>query len=175
MSDKWFKLFLNPEPWAVGSVSIGKQDGKHVGRISPNPNLAAFQNAVKEEMQDVPKLSSEYRRFEFYFWRQQARYIDVADRVRQRNQADATNLQKGLEDALQGILFDNDREVVDIRSVMMSQGTHTNPLILIRAMRVWNSPYADIPADLLEGALNDAHRPDSAIKQSKWEKSEDLF
>lgn len=173
--DKWYTLFLNPEPWAVGSVSIGKRDGHHVGRISPNPNLAAFQKAVKEELANVKMLTPDYRKFEFYFWRQQARYIDAADRVRQRNQADATNLQKGLEDALQGVLFENDREVADIRSIIIAQGPGIPPLIIIRAMKETEQPLKDVPDDLLTAALRRAESPLKVVRGDKWSDSEELF
>lgn len=167
---RWFGLPLNPEPWAVGSVSIGKQGGKHVGRISPNPNLAAFQNAVREEMTGVSLLPPEYTRFEFYFWRQQARYLDAADRIRQRNQADATNLQKSLEDALQGILFENDREVTDIRSVIVEQGPQVEPGIVICAMRS-HAVTLNIPKGVLEGV----HAVRNLRKDNTWGEGSDLF
>src|SRR4051794_39473343 len=105
MTGKWFVLHINPEPWAVGSIS-----GK---RISPNPNLVAFQSAVREELEGQT-LPRDFRKLEFFFFRQTAKYIDTSDHVRQRNQADTTNCQKALEDALQGVLFHNDREIVDI-------------------------------------------------------------
>lgn len=167
MRDKWFTLWLNPEPWAVGSVSGN--------RISPNPNLVAFQSAVREALEGTPKLPPDMRSLEFYFWRQQAKYIDAADRVRQRNAADATNMQKGLEDALQGILFDNDREIRDIRSAIVDQGPHVkHPMILIHAYETdidWI--LNPIPTDVLEKALNGL--PTQSSTDSKWSQAEDLF
>lgn len=112
----WFVIPVNPEPWSVGTISYK--------RISPSPNLVAYQNAIREELSDVDMLPEEYRSITFYFFRQQAQYIDMRDKVRTRNQADATNMQKATEDALQGVLFDNDREVRDIRSVIVQQGPH---------------------------------------------------
>jgi len=118
-------LWLNPEPWAIGTVSYK--------RIAPNANLVAFQSAVKEELDGVEMLPPEYRSIKFYFWRQQARYISMDDKIRSRNQADATNMQKALEDALQGVLFENDREVRKISSEIVEQGYDVEPCILITA------------------------------------------
>lgn len=174
---KFYVLHLNPEPWAVGSVSIGKSGGQHVGRISPNPNLAAFQNAVREALEGVPMLPPESYKLTFYFWRQQAKYIDTADRVRQRNQADATNLQKGLEDALQGVLFDNDRDVQDIRSVIVDQGTQVQPCIIIRAEIAgdFSNELAGLPMDVLEKLVRGTGNPFQASGEDKWATAEELF
>ena len=129
-----YTLWLNPEPWAVGTISSGRsKGGKIFARMSPDPNLAAYQRAVKEELADAEMLPEGFTKLTFYFWRQQATYLDAADRRRHRNQADATNMQKGLEDALQGILFENDRDIRDIRSVIMEQGPNVEPCIVIQA------------------------------------------
>jgi Holliday junction resolvase RusA-like endonuclease len=130
-----YTLWLNPEPWAVGTISTGRKNGKIFSRMSPDPNLAAFQRAVKEELAGTKFLPEDYTQLTFYFWRQQATYLDSADRKRSRNQADSTNMQKGLEDALQGVLFANDRDVRSIRSVIMEQGPRATPCIVIEAQR----------------------------------------
>lgn len=174
MNHKYFILHINPEPWAIGEVSRTK----HGARISPNPNLAAFQNAVREELSEAKMLPDDFRKLTFYFWRQQARYIDTKDRIRQRNQADATNMQKALEDALQGVLFKNDREVRDVRSVIVDQGPHVKePGIIIRADRVYESDYAnsitqEIPKHYLN-MLFDRTEPQET--DDKWETAEELF
>ena len=125
-----FVLHLNPEPWAIGTVAYN--------RVSPNMTLKTFQDAVREELEDIEPLSPGEYALRFYFWRQQAVYLDMSDRRRQRNQADATNMQKALEDALQGVLFDNDRDVKDIHSTIMAQGPDVNPCIVISAKLIDN-------------------------------------
>lgn len=129
MEPIWHQMWLNPEPWAIGSVTP-RRGGN---RISPNVNLVTYQEAVKEALADVEMLPPDYRKITFYFWRQQAQYIGMDDRVRSRNQADSTNMQKALEDALQGVLFENDREVRDIRSMIVEQGYDVTPCIWIKA------------------------------------------
>ena len=161
----WFVLPVNPEPWAVGSVTAGRRDGKIRGAISPNPNLVAFQAAVREELDGVDLLPSGQYKLTFYFWRQQAQYLDAADRRRQRNQADATNMQKGLEDALQGVLFENDRDVRDIRSIIMGQGPDITPLIVIE---ISLNPFIEIdfPEPVIE-KIHQAKMPQTKVK-NQW-------
>ncbi len=113
---------INPQPW---SVSIRGKNGA----------LDAYQNAVKEELADYdiePWPVGVPVKLYFEFWRQLESVVD-ADRRRHRNQyADATNLQKALEDALQGVLFTNDRYVPDIHTRIKAQGADVEPKIVIR-------------------------------------------
>lgn len=172
MEPRYYVLHINPEPWAIGSVSRSAKGAT----ISPNPNLVAYQNAVREAMEGVSKLppSAGYK-LTFRFWRQQAKYIDMNDHVRQRNQADATNMQKALEDALQGILFDNDRQVADIRSVIIDQGPKVTPCIIIEAELAGNmaDELESIPVSVLEQMIRGevVQHPQGG----KWESAEELF
>lgn len=130
---RWLSLRINPEPWAIGDLSVGRKGGKLFPRVAPNMNLKMYQEAVREDLaqRDLQMLEGSII-LRFYFWRQQAQYRKTeTDRQVQRNIADATNLQKGLEDALQGILFANDRAVDDVRSVIVEQGPEVSPLIII--------------------------------------------
>lgn len=132
---KYFVLRLNPEPWALGKAYSGKRDGKKFGGMSPNEGLVAYQNAVKEELeaQEIGELPWPEVCLSFYFWRRLDKYVTMGDKIAQRHEADATNLQKGLEDALQGIMFKNDRVVRDARGVVMEQSVETEPMIVIEA------------------------------------------
>jgi hypothetical protein len=165
---RWYHLPLNPEPWAIGAISGN--------RIAPNPGLVTYQNAVREELDGEPMLPKEMRKLTFYFFRRIDKYINTADRVQSRNAVDATNLQKGLEDALQGVLFENDREVRDIRSVIVQQGHDVDPaFVIIHAERVYTTlPGADeIPSDLLEGAFRGP--APQLKKQTRWQGADELF
>jgi len=167
---KHYVLHLNPEPWAVGSVT-------HAGkgaRIGPNPNLVAFQNAVRESLEGAEMLPETQYKLTFYFWRQQARYLDMSDHIRQRNQADATNLQKGLEDALQGTLFKNDRDVRDIRSIIVDQGPGVNPGIIIKAESAGDyiKDVLALPSEILEHLIQEDEK---ALANTKWQDSDELF
>lgn len=132
MSDDlhWFEIVgIYPIQWQVGVTSAGRKNGKIVAnRISKPPELAAYQEAVKEYMLDAffPDLPASFDypqgiRMEFYFV--------VPDEG--RNVRDTTNFQKALEDALQGILYRNDRTVRDVRSVAVAVEPHEEPRIII--------------------------------------------
>lgn len=167
LDDIWFTLHVNPEPWAVGTIS-----GK---RMSPDQNLVAYQNAVREALREHNTLPSTHRRLEFYFFRNVARYIDAGDRRRHRNQADATNMQKALEDALQGILFDNDREITDIRSVISMQGSNVDPMILIRAMPSGDPMFetlSNVPNEVMVASMKAAGAPVRA--KNSWGEDDDF-
>lgn len=175
VSSKYYVLNINPEPWAIGDVSVGRNKDKLFGRVSPNPNLVAYQNAVREELAGVEKLNISDYSLTFFFWRQQARYLDAADRRRQRNQADATNLQKGLEDGLQEVLFDNDRDVKDIRSVIVDQGPKVESKILIVAEPI-KLPMIEllnvVPTEVVQQLFKPVIKN---IPRSKWDEADDLF
>lgn len=130
----WYLLPLNAEPWKVPSASIGRARGKLHIEMHKDRGLVAYQEAVKEQMAtlypDAPKLEGEVD-ITFYFWRHLALY-QGAKKLVTRNACDATNAQKALEDALQGILYDNDKANVHVESWVMEQGSHVEPLTMIR-------------------------------------------
>ena len=112
---------LNPQPW---SVSMKVKRGA----------LDAYQRGLKEELVDqveglwppgVPI------RLYFEFWRQLEDHLDYDRRRHILQLADATNLQKSTEDALQGVLFTNDRYVSDVHSRIRAQGVDVEPKIVI--------------------------------------------
>lgn len=165
---RWYTLFLNPEPWAIGTA--------HARGISPNPGLVSYQKAVKGELEGEQMLPPNMRRLTFYFYRRIDKYLDAADHRRSRNAADATNLQKGLEDALQGVLFENDREIRDIRSVILQQDASVDPPFIIIHAELTTAALPgvhEIPSEVLELALKG---PAPLLKkQSRWQGADDLF
>lgn len=171
--DYWFSMNLNSEPWSVGSLSIGKRNGKFYPKMSPNHQLVAFKEAVKEELEQVKHLPTGEYELTFYIWRKLERYQGEKKMV-QKNQTDATNLQKALEDGLQGVLFDNDRNVRDIRTIIVEQEVHTEPRIIIRAS-LWNGLNPnEIPQYVWDQA--DIYQMKELFQsKSNYEDSEELF
>lgn len=145
MNAAWYYLDLNPEPWSIGTISTGRKNGKVFGRMSPNHGLVAYQEAVRSELEDVVSLPPGEYELVFYFWRQRIQYETASGRKATKNQVDATNMQKALEDALQGVLIDNDRNVRDIRSVIVEQGTSVRPAVVIKAAPWVHFNHAEIP------------------------------
>lgn len=135
-----YVLPINPEPWAIGEVSSGKT-GK---RITPNAQLVNYQEAVKQYIQqNYPG----YQMFNcecelnFYFWRRLDVYMTRGGRPHMRHTADATNLQKGLEDALQGVVISNDKLVRRTTSEVVEQAHNIDPGIIIIAKQHYEPKY----------------------------------
>jgi Holliday junction resolvase RusA-like endonuclease len=142
-----FRLPINPEPWAIGPVGISNKGGKMHPYIGPNPQLLNYQHAVREYLQKNygPFIPVERKcQLHFYFWRRLDTYTTPTGRVSQGHEADTTNLQKGLEDALAGLLFKNDRQVKLLVSEIIEQDVETDPGIMI----IFEAPYR--PAHLIE-------------------------
>lgn len=128
---KWFVLDINPEPWAMGPVVVGRKNGRYTGNVGQNQQLAAYKEAVRDEIGHLQPLMVGKVKLQFLFWRNRADYQTARERSHRKHEADATNLQKALEDALQSILFVNDRDVNDIQSVLVEQGPDVHGRIAI--------------------------------------------
>lgn len=128
---RWFVLDLNPEPWAIGPVGYARRNGKMSAYVGRNQQLDAYKQAVAEEVGDGHELIEGRVKLRFYFWRNRADYTTPQARSARKNEADATNMQKATEDALQGVLFKNDKDVNDVRSVVVEQGPNVKGRIVI--------------------------------------------
>jgi len=132
---------IEPEPWALGDLFVGKKGGKFFPRIAPADHLVAYQEALREEfvLQNghAHLIEHDDLRLVLHFWR------SLGDG---RQYADATNLQKATEDALQGILYANDRQVRDVRSIIQEQAVGIRPHIAIEVYRYGNVPHPAIPS-----------------------------
>lgn len=121
----WYEIYdINPIQWQTGVASAGRKNGKIVAnRLSKSPELAVYQEAIKEHFENLSPPPPIYSfpsgiRLEFYFRQVREEWKNDHGRTVKRNRRDATNLQKALEDALQGVLYVNDSLVVDVRTVV---------------------------------------------------------
>jgi len=149
MSDvRWLHIPLNPEGWAMGPLSTGRKNGKIFPKIGRNQQLHAYKEAVADYLDGEEVLPKGEYDLYFYFWKQLDSYETESGRRHQRHEADATNLQKATEDALQGVLIDNDRHVRKVGSTIVEQGPHVVGQVVIRATR-WDAfdPH-DIPDEM---------------------------
>ena len=128
---RWYALKVNPEPWAVGPLGVGRRNGKVFPTIGQNAQLAAYQETIREEFGTGHRMLEGDLKVMFYFWRNLATYRTQSGKMHRKHQSDATNMQKATEDALQGILFKNDRDNVFVSSVVMAQGPDVVGKILI--------------------------------------------
>jgi len=155
----WIILHLNPEPWAIGQLSVGRANGKAFPRIGRNPQLAAYQEAVSSGVRDY--LEHEYGLtgdqalidgpvdLRFYFWRRMDTYKSVQARTVRKHEVDATNCQKSTEDALHGIFFLDDKNDKHVQSTMVVQNHVTEPCILIN-VQPYEENLSMIPPVLLQ-------------------------
>lgn len=125
---------VNPEPWTSPSASVARANGKMVPRLFKSAALGAYQESVRQALVDaypeVEPLEGPVE-LEFFFWRQLVRY-EGERRRSTKKRVDATNLQKACEDAIQGVLIANDRDVVHVSSWVIEQHHDTDPLIVIQ-------------------------------------------
>lgn len=150
-SSQWFHIPINPDPWAIGPLSVGKRNGKYFPIVGRNAQLDAFKHAVAEELESQGVTPVDYDEYalRFFFWRR----LDSHEKGR-KHHADATNLQKATEDALQGVLIGNDRNVRLVHSEIVAQGPDVNPGILIHIEDYRTTPYLspDIPEAMWDKA-----------------------
>lgn len=127
-------LPLNPEPWAMGNVAVITAGRKPFPKVSPNKTLKTYQDAVQAELEieDIGILPGPFYSVRFTFSRQLVKYKTRGGKTSSRNWADVTNMQKGTEDALQGVRIPNDRAVVRVQSGLYGpQRESTLPFVVI--------------------------------------------
>lgn len=164
-----YALPINPEPWVVGNAYVARGGGKSFARIAPDKTLRLYQDAVQAELQaQGAEVHPGHYALEIYFARQNARYTDAAGRKRARNTPDVTNLQKATEDALQGVLIENDRHTVQISSQMVEVGPDVDPMVVIRLTHGLPGPagWAAVPDEVHDTARALHDRQDKRIKDA---------
>jgi Holliday junction resolvase RusA-like endonuclease len=124
---------INPEPWAI---STGNK------KVFSPESLRSYKKAMFELSRDAlltrghmlpifPQGASV--QLSLAFWRQLDSASVGGGKTVHRNRADATNLLKATEDALQGVLYANDRDNLDVQSTIIDVGPEVEPAILITA------------------------------------------
>lgn len=183
MSDsgmRWFVLDLNPEPWAIGPVGYARRGGKMSAYVGRNQQLDAYKEAVREALGPGHVLITDSLvELRFYFWRNRADYNTSQARTHRKHEADLTNLQKATEDALQGVLFKNDKDVHDVHSIMVEQGPDVRGRVVI-GLRPLSGGMAAAVAELpshvhrMMDALEETQSPGTQLT-IPFEPPEDIF
>jgi Holliday junction resolvase RusA-like endonuclease len=147
----WFALELNPEPWAIGDLSVGRKNGKYYPYVGRNQQLHNYKLAIKEELGDPGLFFLGKVELQFFFWRRRDEYVTPQARTHRKHEADGTNLAKATEDALQGILFKNDKDVNHMEWTIVEQGPDVNPAVVIGIRQGLPTPEstASLPQEVL--------------------------
>lgn len=127
---------LNPEPWAMPTIGTARRGKNVYPTTTKNGIQEAYQEGLKgsvaaaypnlEPFPDDMKLQ-----LEIYVWRALDTYQTATGRTHTRHVADATNIQKATEDALQGILFKNDTQVKRCSTEIIEQGKDVKSKVLV--------------------------------------------
>jgi Holliday junction resolvase RusA-like endonuclease len=131
----WYILEVNPEPWAIGPVGVGRKNDRPFPIVGRNQQLDAYKRAVQESLGDDYLKVTGRVTVTFFFWRRRDAYTTPLQQKHRKHDADATNLQKATEDALQGYLYDNDKDNVHVESHLVEQGPNVNGKVVIRVAR----------------------------------------
>ena len=130
----WYVILLNPEPWRVGPISVGRgKGGKVFPIVGRNRQLADYQEAIKEELkrQRAERINADAYELTFVFHQVIEKYESVSGRMTQDKKADLTNLVKATEDAIQEILIDNDVKVEKQNNYVLRGGEGATPYVII--------------------------------------------
>lgn len=133
-----FLILTNPEPWRVPPMSAGrnKKTGHLIAQSGRDQMLFSYQEEVRESMMSAGAYIMEpgYK-IDLFFYRLQETINTGSGKRNKRSRADATNMQKAIEDALQGTVLHNDVDTIDIHSRVIPAGTMGDePFVFIRVM-----------------------------------------
>jgi Holliday junction resolvase RusA-like endonuclease len=138
---QWFVLPLNPVPWAVGPLGIIRKAGRFLPYMGRNQELHDFKVAVARAVKDQnPVMIRGKVKITCIFWRDQEEYKTPQARTARKNEADTTNLLKATEDALQGIVYENDKDNNEVHGYIAAQAPGIRPRMVICV-----EPNSDIP------------------------------
>lgn len=146
----WFVLDVNPEPWAIGDLSVGRRGGKVFPMVGRNHQLHNYKEAIKEAIGETDVWIDGPVEFMFFFWRRRDAYTTPQARSHRKHEADMTNLQKATEDALQGVLFKNDKDCVYGTSWVVEQSEDAEPCVVVAVRPFDKSRALDLPADVYQ-------------------------
>lgn len=165
----WFYLPVNPEPWAVGDLSLGKRNGKVFPKMGRNQQLHSYKEAIREAMPTPWEPVDHEVDLYFWFWRRVDRYRGPSGREVVNKKPDSTNMQKATEDALQDILYLNDRQVRKVGSEIVAEDEDVQGGVLIKIHRyVPDENLTEIPASLLKERWDHERHIGLPVEDNVW-------
>lgn len=131
MKERWFVLDLNPEPWGVGPLGVARRGGRIRPFMGRNDQLDDYKKSVKDAVGEGHELIHGKVKLTCLFWRHQTEYETPSERRHRKHEADATNMLKATEDALQGVLYVNDKDNNEVHAYIIEQGPDVKPRVVI--------------------------------------------
>lgn len=131
---------VNPEQWQAPKLGIGRRKGGGQYPMAyPVDQMIVYQHTIKEVLETKyrgigPLIQARPLMCTFWYWRS----LNFGGQSRKR--ADVTNMNKCLEDALQGVLFPNDRDNRIVIGISVAQEKDITPRIVIRVEPVDELP-----------------------------------
>lgn len=129
-----------------------RKNGRMIPYMGRNQQLHNFKMGVKEELGTDNAFYVGKVELCVFFWRQRAEYITPQARSHRKHEADGTNMMKATEDALQGVLFKNDKDTNECHWTIVEQGPDVEGKILL-GIREAHSPLKTllhaVPDDVL--------------------------
>lgn len=136
---------INPEPWTI-KTGGGRVYSPEAVRSYKAAIRETVEDALKERKSSLPYFSADTPlAVHFYFWRQLDTAFTGAKSKRARaHHADVTNLVKSTEDALQGVLYENDRDNRIVRGQLMDMGPDVACGVLVMAWELHPNTHQEI-------------------------------
>lgn len=132
MSEQWFVLPLNPYPWKVPPMSAARKGNKLFVRAGRDEGLHTYKEAIRDILSEhATKMITGGVSLRLWFWRNIPEYTTHQGRTARKHEADATNIQKATEDALQGIFYKNDKDVRHVESYIVEQSSEAPSILMI--------------------------------------------
>lgn len=140
---QWFTLSVNPYPWKVPPFTPARSGKKIYVKAGRDQGLHSYKEAIKEQLIAQPHYIIEGPvDLSMWYYRNIPKYTTAQGRTARKHDADTTNLQKASEDALQGILFSNDKDVIRVTSHRVVQSEAQMGILVICA-----KPFEEVTID----------------------------
>ena len=150
----------NALPKHMGNIAVVTAGKRRFPKVSPNKTLKQYQDALIAELteSEAAILPGPYYSIRYTFSRQLVHYKTREGGTSSRNWADVTNMQKGTEDALQGVYMPNDRAVIqNLARLVGPQKQSTLPYVVIE---IRHSIETFLPADTAICPIEDLFSPE---------------
>jgi Holliday junction resolvase RusA-like endonuclease len=155
---------INPVQWKEPNHGVARgPKGRQYVSSWKNAEMQAYQLALCEAIVDAdpdrqfPIYESGDLIVDFFFWRNLERTISPrTGRATSKRRADRTNLLKSTEDALQGILYANDSQIIGGEAIVVAQGHDVAPAVVVIVRPATDERPTDLDPSLLFSADQNA-------------------